>query len=477
MQMLGRIGGRRGVLSRPAWNRSRSAGVVDKLRLCMSLSAVVAVIMASAVLSSEPAGASTRATSAPVEIGIPVAGGLQALTETFGSTTITEPSESQEQADIQAVIDHIDAHGGLLGHKISPVYYSINAAGATTAAAVDQGMCVDFTQDHHVFAAMAETNHTDALNTCLEHADAVTFDAPGFIPFDNKDFATYPLYATAGTLSLTDLASVEVNGLYQEGFFGKGKAAANSKIGLLAYNSPSFTSTINQVLKPALARHGLKLADEEEVAPVESAADAIALQTPITNAALRFKSEGIDHVIFLETEGAIIYNWLAAEKAESYYPRLGVTTNDSVGTKSSPSCTNCGNVALSWAGGQGIGWDSGQDLATQGAPNATAVLCNKLFESAGASAALATQLWPDCDQLLVFQAAVNAGGQLTPKAAVAGLAKIKNFTPAELVGPLSYQGGHRDGVGYVRDMTWKSSCQCFQYTSPLIPVSSLENSG
>ena len=146
----------------------------------------------------------------------------------------------------------------------------------------------------------------------------------------------FSLYTTAGSLSLTQVASVEVNGLFKEGYFGNGKAGSNTKIGLLAYDTAPYTREINQVLKPALARHGLKLTDEQLVAPVESEADAIALQTPITSAALRFKAEGINHVIFFETEGAIVYNWEAAETSESYFPRLGVTTNDSVGTKDEP---------------------------------------------------------------------------------------------------------------------------------------------
>jgi ABC-type branched-subunit amino acid transport system substrate-binding protein len=476
VQCLGLVPGRGRPMLSPAI-------VTDKLRRCLALAAAAAMISALCLGTSDPANASSRATTsahavdksgASVEIGIPVVGGLQGVSNAVGSNGVTEPSGQQEQEYIQAIVDYVNGHGGLLGHKIAPIYYTIANAGSTTAAAADQGACVDWTQDHHVFAGMAANNHTDTLTACLQAAHAITFDAAGFIPYDDVDLAKFPFYATAGTLSLTRVAAVEVNGLFKAGYFGNGKTDSDTKIGLLAYNTAPYTRAINQVLKPALARHGLKLTDEQEVAPVESVADAIALQTPITNAALRFKAEGINHVIFFENQGAIVYNWEAAETSESYFPRLGVTTNDSVGTKSSPSCSFCGSVVKSWTNAVGIGWSPTNDLSTP-TVNATAALCNRIVESAGASAAVAPQFWAYCDQLFVFAAAVNAGGQLTPKAAIQGLSKIKNLTPAELVGPVNYQNGRRDGAGYGQFMAWKMSCECMQYTSRPFPLSTLEN--
>ena len=454
-----------------------------RMRRCLALAAAGAMISALFIGTSYPANASSRATTsahaldtseASVPIGIPVVGGLQAVSNALGSDGVTEPSGQQAQTYIQAIVDYANAHGGLLGHKIAPVYYSISSAGSATAASVDQGACVAWSQDHQVFAALAENLDSNTLISCLQAKHAITMDGAGFIPYDNVDLAKFPLYASAGSLSLTDVASVEVNGLFKEGYFGSGKTDSNTKIGLLAYDTAPYTRAINQVLKPALARHGLKLTDEQEVAPVESEADAIALQTPITSAALRFKAEGINHVIFFETEGAIVYNWEAAETSESYFPRLGVTTNDSVGTKDSPSCSFCGSVVKSWSNAVGIGWSPTNDLSTP-TVNATAALCNRIVEGAGASAADASQFWAYCDQLFVLAAAVKAGGQLTSKATLEGLSKIKNFTPAELVGPVDYPNGSRTGAAYGRFMAWKLSCECMQYTSPAFPLSTLEN--
>jgi len=299
----------------------------------------------------------------------------------------------------------------------------------------------------------------------------IAFDPAGSTSLDDTGFAQNTLYATAGTLSLTRVAAVEVNGLFNEGFFGSG-----AKIGLVGYNTSAYTNAISSALKPALAAHGLKLADEQLVAPVTSLADIAATDQSVADAVLRFKSEGINHVIFLDNEGGTVNPWTKAAIAQKYFPRLGLTTNEMpseqsyLGNPTNPDQVQEFSTAL------GLGWSPGTDEGN--APvNATGQLCDSIMEAAGASAAQAKLFWNVCDQLLAFSAGVNAGGQLTAKDALAGLADAKSLQSAELASAPDYAGGRRDGVGSVRDLSFAMKCECFQYSSGPVSVQSLLTNG
>ena len=298
-------------------------------------------------------------------------------------------------------------------------------------------------------------------------------DAAGYTEFDDAMFAQYPLYATAGTLSLTRVAAAEVNGLWNEGFFGKGSAAKNAKIGLLAYNTPGFTQAINTVLKPALARHGLKLTDHQIVAPIQGVADVGPTQTVINSTVLRFKTEGINHVIFLDVEGALVMPFVTAETPQLYYPRLGMTSDENPANRAYLGNTNDHDQLSQFHDALAVGWAPALDVAHP-ASNAQGALCTKIMEGGGASVAQAALFWSICDQLATFAAGVNAGGKLTASAAIKGLALAKNIPSAELLGPANYAGGRRDGVVTGRYLAFQNGCQCFQYTSPAFPLSSIE---
>jgi hypothetical protein len=261
-----------------------------------------------------------------------------------------------------------------------------------------------------------------------------------------------------------------VNGLAKDRFFG-----TNPKVGLVAYDTQPFTRSIDNVLKPALAKHRLHLTDQTLITPVTSVSDYGPSVQATTNGILRFKGEGIDHVLFFDVEGATLQPWATIAKAQNYFPRLGFTSDENPGVRSYagnklvPDQTQIFSTALA------VGWNSGLDLNVPPA-DSTGSLCNQIMEGAGASQAIATNYRGTCDQLLTFAEAVNAGGQLTPTATMAGLAKAKNLQSAELLGSPDYAGGRRDGAAYGQFLAYNTGCQCFQYNSATFPLSSLENS-
>ena len=470
-----------GKMAACAWSstrerRSRTSAGVKRLVHKLAVGLVPLAIIVTTTTVGPGASAASTSGGAPVPIGLPYPIDLAGLPDILGggsgSSGATFPSNQTTQAVYQSVVNYVNSHGGLLGRKIDPIYYGedvLTASGSVT----DQQVCTYYTQDHRVFAVMAPFAHTTTLTSCLESKGVMDMDAAGYTEFDDATFAQYPLYATAGTLSLTRVAAAEVNGLWNEGYFGKGSAAKDDKIGLLAYNTPGFTQAINTVLKPALARHGLKLTDHQLVAPIQGVADVGPTQTMINSTVLRFKTEGINHVIFLDVEGALVMPFVSAETPQLYYPRLGMTSDENPANRAYLGNTNDHDQLNQFHDALAVGWDPALDVAHP-ASNDQGALCTKIMEGGGASPAQATLFWNVCDQLITFAAGVNAGGKLTASAAIKGLAFAKNIPSAELLGPANYAGGRRDGVVTGRYLAFQNSCQCFQYTSPAFPLSSIE---
>lgn len=435
--------------------------------------AVLSACSASSSGSDGGAGGAQSSPGTPVEVGIPVPTNFAALSALFGGAAGSNgsqfPTDAQAKAMYQSVVDYVNSHGGLLGHKITPVFFGMDVT-KSTGTATEQQMCTQFTQDHHVFAVIAPANHTETLVSCLQDAGVITLDPPGFIGEDDTFFDQNSLYATAGALSLTRVAAVEVNGLFDAGYFG-----SNAKIGLVGYNTEPYTRTIDAVLKPALANHGLKLSDQELVKPVSGVADVGPTQEAIGGAVLRFKEEGIDHVLFLDTQGGTVQPWTTAASAQKYYPRLGFTTNQNPANRSYAGNPLDKDQVNQFSTALAVGWDTQLDVYNP-TTNPTGTLCNSVMESSGLGAAQVKRFWGTCDQLLVLSAGVNAGGQLSASAALAGLAKAKNLQSAELLGPPSYAGGRRDGVAVAKILSFASSCECFQYGTTTVKPSAFSAS-
>src|SRR4051794_8101433 len=99
-------------------------------------------------------------------------------------------------------------------------------------------------------------------------------------------------------ISLDRVAKAMVDGLYRQGYFSPlAKTDPAAKIGVVTVNDAEHNRALDRALIPALRSHGLKLTD---VAPLDAAytlQQAGNQSAEASNAVLRFRTEGIDHVI------------------------------------------------------------------------------------------------------------------------------------------------------------------------------------
>src|SRR5713101_5715032 len=134
--------------------------------------------------ASGPGAASNRATglthAAP---GVPLKLGIEFLDFGNALPTLgiagTAPTNEQTEGEYQAGIDRINASGGLLGHKLEPVFFIYQGESSASGAQQDQAACTAFTQDNHVFAALVVSFASDTLLGCLNNAGVLTIEPGG----------------------------------------------------------------------------------------------------------------------------------------------------------------------------------------------------------------------------------------------------------------------------------------------------------
>ena len=104
-----------------------------------------------------------------LRIGLAYAVNAGAANAALGATGITT---GDVKAEYQIVIDDINAHGGLSGRKLEPVWHEVDANSTATYDTLEQQACDNWTQDNNVFAA---TGGGETLLQCLHNRGVVAF--------------------------------------------------------------------------------------------------------------------------------------------------------------------------------------------------------------------------------------------------------------------------------------------------------------
>src|SRR5205823_6194216 len=104
--------------------------------------------------------------------------------------------------------------------------------------------------------------------------------------------------------------------------------AKANKIGLIRVDDEKFTRASNDVFKPALARHGLKLNTELVIRHAGTVAEVSNTAVAMSIAVLRFRAAGIDRIMFLEDNGALPFLFQPQADNQGYRPKYGFSTFD-----------------------------------------------------------------------------------------------------------------------------------------------------
>lgn len=393
--------------------------------------------------------------SGPLTIGVITSGNAGA----FASSVGIAGNFGDQRKQAQVIADHLNAKGGVVGRKIELTYYDYDAG--QTADANAQAACVAFTEDRDVFAGIGIAGMSDAYHECAKKNGLVVL-SDGDIKAGSF-FQRYPTTILISDLDITRKYAAMVNALHEQKFF-----TPDAKIGLLYVDERNDVEGVENGMKPALARLGLKADAEVRIAGNASPGDYAAA---LSSSVLNFRSNGITHVVFGSASAAF---WAQSAESQGYYPFLGIDSRQSPGLLMQGF-----NSSRSLEKAYGVGYQPVQDVDATRDPgflNANHKLCKKLLDDAGQGwgsnrlgAGSAMYL---CDQLFFLAKVLEKQSEATPAALLTGVAALGSSYQSPLTFSTAFSASRHDGADAYRLLRYKADCRCFAYVSPSRPFRS-----
>jgi ABC-type branched-subunit amino acid transport system substrate-binding protein len=413
-------------------------------------------------------------TKTTISIGVSYSTGNDEANRALGNNLTT----GDQKADAQAVIDDINTRGGVAGRKLVPVWYDYQTTDARPYTTIDNEACAHFTQDNHVFA-VAGDGITENFAACVTKAGAMMVaSASQIIDPDQAYFDRYPYVFNVGYLTQDRMMAEEVRSLVRQNWFtgwnsstGNPASAVPAKIGIISFDTPSWNTPLDHVMLPALrqAGHPVDPANVERVAHPSGTNDIASSVAQIQSAVLKFRQNGVTHVIVLDGNGSMTLHMLNNMRSQHYYPRLGV--NSATGME--VLATQYHEDAQSFHGAAGLGWGPILDLpAGKGDRYFTSHTqdCIRMVEKRTgqkfADTNSASVALGECDQLYLLADAINSAGSVVNRdTASAAIEALGGKFPAAGTRGVFFSPSRHDGIEFGYDISFDMSCRCAKYVS------------
>lgn len=420
-----------------------------------------------------PAAASTGlgVTAKTISIGVGYSSDGDAANAAIGAGGLTQ---GDEKATVQALVDEINSRGGIAGRRLVPVFHAYRVTSSDSGATQDQAACQDWTVDHKVIAVLSSSLTDATLVSCLQ-AKGVVFLKPGKIVDGDQAFLQrFSNEILLATMSQDRIFADQARSFAAQGWYGgwnqvSGSPGTTTKVGVLTYDTDSFTRSLRRVILPALkaAGHAPAEVDVRQVHKPEQESDAAGTAAQVKNALLRFQSDGVTHVVLGDASGFILIFFGSNARTQGYYPRLGVTSGAGV-----QALFDQGLVTAKQLNGMGgNGWLPTIDVpatdSNRYATSATKRCLDILKRRTGAqftSSNAATIALSDCDAVFSFQAALARASHLSPAGLLDGFDQLGASYLSPTVGPTFLSAGQHDTAVRAWDLNWVASCSCVRYS-------------
>lgn len=340
--------------------------------------------------------------------------GFQYLDESKGSgiagTTSQDSGDARAQAE--ATVKWINAHGGIGGRKMALAVHAVDYAQLNSGqfASEIQKNCTAWTEDKRVLIATLRFNHPNLI-TCLGKKGTSTVGGTAVIP--EKTFKAAPYYTLwHSTYDRGIVASARA-------FRADGFVDAKARVGVL-YQEDSLVDGTKDALVQELKRLSIPYTEYGVTAstPADGASGA-------SQAVLRFKSDGVTHVMFVVYGGGGAYLFMNAAEGQSYRPKYALNSGDNADfLRNNAPAAQLANARI-------FGWLPGEAASEQSAVargwNSNGKLCFRLLRDAGVEMStpwMAIQAITVCDQLLSVQAILANSPELTQAGIARGAARL-----------------------------------------------------
>lgn len=264
------------------------------------------------------AAAAAASTNAPILIGVVVADTSKIPSY---KATADQPKEDFK-AVANALIADLNRHGGLGGHRVTPVVIvqSFNAdESAAQIASTEQAQCQALTEDYHVAAVLVADTEALALDCFAQHHTPTFVRSMASLVGTSRLQALAPWIIPDDTPDLDTEARLMVASFARENFIDK-------HIGILANSSADSQWAVQHVLIPDLEAHGAAVQPRDVYYTIIDAQHA---PQAAANAALKWKADGVDRVILFGS-GLIAWNFVAnTNESQDFHPAYGLSSTES----------------------------------------------------------------------------------------------------------------------------------------------------
>jgi hypothetical protein len=412
-------------------------------------------------------------TPTTITIGLVYVTNSEAADKAFGANGITN---GNDQADVKAVVDNINRNGGVAGRKLVILPYGEDGTSAQPYSVTAQQMCSFMTQDHKVLAVILGSSLGDpeASKNCLNQAGTAAFDGKTLGLMDSDGHSQIDFSIAGMNMDRSVLAAMKawtVGDWYSPWNTATGSPDPQGtfKMGILTEDDPSIVHAVHKVLLPALARDGHTPPAPQDIVTLHepsSAGDDGAVLADIQNAVLKFRQDGVTHVLVTDSNGSATLFFANDAFSQHYYPRLGGGTGNAFQT-----LMETGNIQQkSVVGAVGAGWIPVIDLPYNGSAHKyespAAARCRELMKAAGqtfTSANPESVALGYCDGLTELATALNRAPSLTALGLAQGAETIGRSLPSALTAGLDIAPGHHDAAGAFYANVYDNGCGCFQY--------------
>lgn len=398
-------------------------------------------------------------TDSTITIGVVILQGLAEIRQAFtGQECGRDCGDNRLQA--QAVIDYVNSQGGVAKRKIVPVYHDVEASERYDIAA--QEACADFTEDHQVFAVVdldGSGPREEQLVACLADRNTPRI---GYTETDQKfadDHAPY-FYAPS-FMNLTRAGPIHVNGLLKQGFF-----EAGAKIGLLRYDRPSDQRAAEQGIKRTLTANNLKLTDEVGISYLSRVSDLSVVAAQTSNAALRFRTNEISHLL-IQDRRALGFIFMNSAESQNFRPRYGLTSFSQ--PRELPGLVPAEQLKRAL----GVGWLPVTDVQPQRIPppNASRRLCIEILKKAGVSSPELNQAAMSyCDDFFFLKLVGDSAKTLSTAGFQTAAEELGTRFEPLLTHSAQFGPRRHDGASGWRPLAFDDACKCFDYVGGLEPA-------
>lgn len=428
---------------------------------------------ATTTAASGPAASGSQAEDGPgvtattINVGAAYDPNVGAADSAIGASGASPGNVADET---NAMVAYINSHGGVDHRKLKMVYYQYNSE-TDSSTQVQQGSCSDWTQDNKTFIVESGQPIWDQ---CAASEGAVGLYQT-FLAETGPVMQQYPDDIDQDGFTIDRGDKVTIEGLAKQGYFSSG-----AKVGIATWDESDYHYGITDGVDPALNALGIHNVPVEYITVPESYGDLGSTSSSVASAVLKFRSEGIDHVILLDgpaginSAGILVLEWMQQANSQEYYPKYGEnSTSGFTGLAGDlPEKEMVGSVGVAWLPAEDLS-TSDYDALPQSANQKT---CTQVMSAAGESPQSSNQQAVEfgiCDQFFFLQEVLSkVTGPLNERSALAAIDNVgSSFDDLTTFGTYLSASQH-DGAQLVRNIAFVPSCTCYRYTSqPYNPAS------